>query len=55
MHGIRAAAAGKPPVYDIIGKRLRDYYDEVAKQEVPDRFMELLKQLDAKKLPEKEH
>jgi hypothetical protein len=45
---IKATTSGKPPVYDIIGNRLRDYYDEVAKQPVPDRFMELLMQLEAK-------
>ena len=44
----KATTSGKPPVYDIIGNRLRDYYDEVAKQPVPDRFMELLMQLEAK-------
>ncbi len=41
--------SGKPPVYDMIGRRLRDYFDEVAKQPVPDRFLELLNQLDSKK------
>lgn len=43
-----SAASGKPPVYDIIGSRLRDYYDDVAKQPVPDRFMDLLMKLEAK-------
>jgi hypothetical protein len=42
------ATSGKPPVYDMIGRRLRDYFDEVAKQPVPDRFLELLNQLDSK-------
>ena len=37
-----------PEVYDLIGQRLRNYYDEVAKQPVPDRFMDLLSQLEAK-------
>jgi hypothetical protein len=49
-----AAVSGKPPVYDMIGKRLRDYFDEVAKQPVPDRFLELLNQLDSKTSPKKE-
>ena len=31
-----------------IGNRLRAYYDGVAKEPIPDRFIELLKQLDAK-------
>jgi hypothetical protein len=32
-----------------IGARLRALYDEVAQEPVPDRFVELLKQLDDKK------
>jgi hypothetical protein len=47
--------SGKPPVYDMIGRRLRDYFDEVAKQPVPDRFLELLNQLDSKTSPKKEN
>jgi Anti-sigma factor NepR len=43
-----SATGSKPPVYDMIGSRLRDYYDDVAKQPVPDRFMDLLMQLEAK-------
>jgi hypothetical protein len=38
----------QPEIYDLIGQRLRNYYDEVAKQPVPDRFMDLLSQLEAK-------
>jgi hypothetical protein len=30
-----------------IGSRLRAYYDEVAREPVPERFTELLKRLDA--------
>ena len=48
------ATSGKPPVYDMIGRRLRDYFDEVAKQPVPDRFLELLNQLDSKTSGKKE-
>ena len=51
---VAVAASGKPQVYDIIGTRLRGYFDEVAKQPVPDRFLELLKQLDAASKPKKE-
>jgi hypothetical protein len=32
-----------------IGARLRALYDEVAQEPVPDRFVELLRQLDEKK------
>jgi Anti-sigma factor NepR len=45
---LMATSGGHPPVYDIIAARLRDYYDEVAKQPVPGRFVELLNQLEAK-------
>lgn len=31
-----------------IGSRLRAYYDEVARESIPDRFVELLKQLENK-------
>jgi hypothetical protein len=49
-----AALRGKPPVYDMIGRRLRGYFDEVAKQPVPDRYLELLNQLESKTSPKKE-
>ena len=38
--------SAKPKVSDLIGQRLRNYYEEVAKQPVPDRFMDLLKRLE---------
>ena len=41
-------APSQPEIYDLIGQRLRNYYDEVAKQPVPDRFMDLLNQLEEK-------
>jgi Anti-sigma factor NepR len=44
----------RPEVSDLIGERLRTFYDEVAKQPVPDRFVELLKQLEAANPPEEE-
>ena len=39
--------SAKPEVSDLIGQRLRNYYNEVAQQPVPDRFMDLLNQLEA--------
>jgi hypothetical protein len=39
--------SAKPQVSDLIGQRLRNYYDEVASEPIPDRFMDLLNQLDA--------
>lgn len=48
------AGAGRMPrrldksVQSAIGTRLRAYYDEVAREEIPDRFVELLKQLEKK-------
>jgi hypothetical protein len=38
----------KPEVYDLIGKRLRGYFEDVANQPVPGRFVELLNELEAK-------
>ena len=38
----------QPEIHDLIGQRLRSFYDEVAKQPVPDRFVDLLNQLEAK-------
>ncbi len=43
----------KPDVSDLIGERLRSFYDDVAKQPVPDRFLDLLSQLQAASPPEK--
>jgi Anti-sigma factor NepR len=37
----------KPEVSDLIGQRLRNYYEEVANEPVPDRFLDLLNQLEA--------
>ena len=49
----KAAAAGRPRKLDksvqtAIGARLRAYYDGVEREPVPDRFAELLKQLEKK-------
>jgi hypothetical protein len=41
-------APTQPEIYDLIGQRLRNFYDEVAQQPVPDRFVDLLNQLEAK-------
>jgi hypothetical protein len=49
-----ARTGGRPEVYEIIGRRLRNYYDEVAAQPVPERFLELLEQLDSKTASKKE-
>ncbi len=35
-------------VHAYIGRQLRAVYDDVAKQPVPDRFLDLIKQLDAR-------
>lgn len=42
-------SAGKvtdPGVHSAIGKRLKAYYDDVASEPVPDRFLSLLDALD---------
>ena len=46
-------SVAKPEVSDLIGERLRSFYDDVAKQPVPDRFLNLLNQLQAASSPEK--
>lgn len=43
-----AAVPARPGISDVIGRRLRTYYDEVAAQPIPDRFLELLAELEAK-------
>ncbi|WP_319933291.1 NepR family anti-sigma factor [Lichenihabitans sp. Uapishka_5] len=35
-------------MHQFIGRQLRAVFDDVAKQPVPDRFLELMKQLDGK-------
>ena len=41
-------AAPKPEMAEQIGQHLRSVYDEVLAQPVPDRFLELLRQLESK-------
>lgn len=38
--------AAKPEVSDQIGRQLRTVYNDILSQPVPDRFMDLLKDLD---------
>ncbi len=38
---------------DLLGDKLRAYYNEVAREPVPDRFEQLLKQLEARSTSEK--
>ena len=45
--GTMTATSTKPEVSDLIGQRLRNYYNAVAEQPVPDRFLDLLSQLEA--------
>ena len=43
--------AGDPPVTDVqayIGRQLRAVYDDIAKQPIPDRFLDLMRQLETK-------
>jgi Anti-sigma factor NepR len=47
------AQIAKPLASDLIGQRLRNFYDEIAKQPVPDRFLDLLSRLEAKDASEK--
>jgi hypothetical protein len=43
------SGSADPLVQAAIGVRLRSYYEEVAREPIPDRFVELLKQLDGQK------
>ena len=45
--------SAKPEVSDLIGQRLRTFYNTVAEQPVPDRFLDLLNQLEAASSPKK--
>lgn len=45
--------SAKPEVSDLIAHRLRKYYDSVAEQPVPDRFLDLLSQLEKAGVPKK--
>ena len=45
----------RPEVSDLIGQRLRKFYDGVSQQPVPDRFVALLEQLEKAIPPKKEN
>lgn len=45
-HGDSAARTPDPVVEEAISRQLRKLYDDVASEPVPDRFTELLKQLE---------
>jgi Anti-sigma factor NepR len=47
------AEAKRISMHDLVGEKLRAYYDQVASEPVPDRFEQLLKQLEAKSKKEK--
>jgi Anti-sigma factor NepR len=40
-------------MHDLLGDKLRAYYNEVAREPVPDRFAQLLKELEASSTPKK--
>jgi DNA-binding protein Fis len=42
------------PVHDLIGEKLRAYYQHVASEPVPDRFASLLAELEAKDTAKKQ-
>jgi Anti-sigma factor NepR len=44
----------RPEVSELIGQRLRKFYDGVSQQPVPDRFIDLLNQLEAASPPKKD-
>jgi hypothetical protein len=42
-----------PPFHDFVGAKLKSYYAQITSEQIPDRFTELLKQLDAQPRGEK--
>ncbi len=40
--------ASEQAIHLAIGRRLRSYYDQIVDQPIPDRFIDLLKQLEEK-------
>jgi hypothetical protein len=51
--GTPANSKANSEAYDLIGDRLRMYFDEVARQPVPERFVDLLSQLEKGNPPRK--
>lgn len=47
------AASIAPAVHDLIGHKLRAYYEEVTKEPVPDRFTSLLAELESRTVSKK--
>lgn len=47
-----SATFGRVSVHDLIGKKLREFYEDVAGEPVPDRFNDLLDKLESEP-PEK--
>ena len=53
MSSIRVKkTTAKPEISDQIGRQLRSVYNDVLAQPVPDRFLDLLKDIDAMGLPQ---
>ena len=53
MSSLRAKkTTSKPDVSDQIGRQLRSVYNDVLAQPVPDRFLDLLKDLDTLAIPQ---
>lgn len=45
-HASKAQNGPNKPGHDAIGRRLREFYDDVVNEPVPDDFMDLLSKLD---------
>jgi hypothetical protein len=47
----RTTGRGKPfPVHEHVGRRLKEMFDEVTTQPIPDRFVKLLAELEQRQL-----
>jgi Anti-sigma factor NepR len=44
--GFKASRSNTKPAQDLISRKLREYYQEVVQQPVPERFSELLDELE---------
>lgn len=51
---IMQRSISSPEISDLIGQRLRSFYDDASKLPIPDRFLDLLKKLEASTPPEEE-
>lgn len=47
MHGSNSGNSSSKVTGDTVSRRLREYYDSVMDEAIPDKFLDLLEKLDA--------